>query len=499
MIKVSINILSLLLLLCLSNSCSKKVDLKPADTGSNNTTTHNASNNPNGYPTIVTVDCSQTQGNVMRIEQANVNSTTGALPGEKSRVWLQSLNHTTIRTWLALRTIYSKGYNYDYDGNIAAETSLAFLSTCTDSLLIALTAYTPSASYPLPDKGLPFQNFIKETVKYYKTKYPKIKYIQAGNEPDYNGELAADYYEVYKDYYKAINAANVELGLTGNNRILLSNGAFTSTTSFSGVITYTNQFLALYAADPDITKKLDFFSFNCYTDQSNPKIFETAKPQIISAMSTRGLPSIPVFVTEYGLVGGDFIPSAWTQADIMTAWAPAQLAKAFYLYEGGIDKVFNWCITHGTILNKSELADLTNAYANPYGNALVFCKELSSRITRIKATSTKLSDKGLGINAIASMGNSKGIAVLVWNFNYTNPVADQNINVQINNIPQTTFATGKLNTKVYIIDSKNNNIFNNSSQTSLKTIINDSYTLSGSLSIPLKLEQNAVALIVITP
>lgn len=449
---------------------------------------------------VITVDAGVSQGNVMRFEQSNVHSTTAALPGEPTRSWLQSLNHKTIRTWLALRTINNEGQNYKYDSGANVEPSLAFYSTCADSLLIALTAYNPTASLPLPGngKGTLFQNFIKQQIVYYKTKYPKIKYIQAGNEPDYNGETAASYYEVYKDYYKAVNAANAELGLAGNNTIRLSNGAFTSTTTFSGLVDYTNQFLALYAADTDPGKRLDFFSMNCYTEQNNPKVFETAKAQITAALASKGITPRQVFVTEYGLSGGNFIPAAWTQSITMSAWPAAQLAKAFYLYEGGADRVFNWAIAHGDILHKSEIADLANGYPNPYGYALMFGKEISDRVTRIKATSTKLTDKGLGINAVASMGNGKGMAVLVWNYNYTNFTPDQEIKVQINNIPQSLF-TGKMNAKVYYVDSKTNNIYNDPNAKALTASVTTAYDYSASLSVPLKLEGNSVALIVLTP
>ncbi len=476
---------------CVKNSSQPSIpempDLPPPSTGVN-------------ASSVVTVDCAVEQGAVMRLEQANVHSTTSQLPGEKSRLWLQSLNHNTIRTWLALRTIYNQGYDYKLSSGVPAETSLDFYSTCADSLLIALTAYNPTSSLPLPGggRGPAFQAYIKQVLVYYKTKYPKIKYIQAGNEPDYNGESAADYYEVYKDYYKGVNAANAELGLAGDKRMMLSNGAFTSVTVLGTLINYANQFLALYAADTDPEKRLDFFSINCYTDQTNQKVFETAKPQIISSMTAKGLPPVPVFVTEYGLSGGDYLPAAWTRAQIMTAWAPAQLSKAFYLYEGGADRVFNWAISHGDILHKSELADLNNAYPNPYGYALMFGKEISDRGMRVKAVSTKLSPQGLGINALASMGNDKGIAVLVWNFNYTNFTPDQEIKVTINNIPEVAFPE-KINARVYMIDSKNNNIYTNPAQQSLSFLTETAYDYNSTLAIPLKLEGNSVALIVLNP
>jgi hypothetical protein len=502
---LKVNFLYIVLLAMLAAGCSKKeatisggTTTPPTNTGGGTTTYPTAPNNPNGYPTVVTADCSQTQGNVMRIEQANVHSTTSDLPGPKAQAWLQGFHHNTIRTWLALSTINTDGYNYKYDSGATVESSLALYSTCADSLLIALTAYEATT---LPAKGTPLQNFITSTLLHYKTSYPKIKYIEAGNEPDYLGETVTDYYNIYKYYYTAVNAVNAQLGLTGNNRILLSNAPFTDSSTSGGNITYdfTNQFLALYKADTDPTKKLDFFSIHCYSNETTPSTFLTAKPQILNTMASLGLPAVPVFVTEYGMVGGSFIPSVWTESDIMTAWPAAQLAKAYYLYQGGVDRVFNWCISHGTILHKSELGDLTNAYPNPYGNALLFCKELSARVTRIKAASTKLASTGLGINVLASMGNSQGVAVLVWNYNYTNAVADQNINVQISNIPQTQFPNGSMTAKVYMIDSGNNNIFNNPTQNTLATTLNTTYAYSASLAVPLKLQQNSVALIVLTP
>jgi hypothetical protein len=495
--KITTKFLGLLLVVSIGFGCAKnspqptipEMPALPGGTGGPSATS------------AITIDCAQPQGSVMRFEQANVHSTTSALPGEKARKWLQDLKHSTLRTWLALRTINKEGYNYNYTSGVGAETSLTYYSTVTDSLLIALTAYTPSSSFPLPGngKGTAFQNYITQTLVYYKNKFPKIKFIQAGNEPDYNGESAADYYEVYKDYYKAINAANAQLGLSGTNRIMLSNGAFTSTTNFAALMSYTNQFLALYAADSDPGKRLDFFSMNCYTEQTNPKLFETAKSQVTAALAAKGITPRQVFVTEYGLSGGTFIPAAWVQAQLMTAWAPAQLAKAFYLYEGGVDRVFNWSISHGEIIHKSELADLNNAYPNPYGYALMFGREVADRGTRIKATSAKLSAQGLGINALAAMGNGKGIAAMVWNYNYTNFTPDQDIKVQFNNIPQTAFANGKINVKIYYIDSKNNNIYSNPTQQSLAVTSETAANYSATLSLSLKLEGNSVALITLNP
>jgi|GEM_PF-1005935 len=448
----------------------------------------------------VTVDCNQSQGSIFRFEQANTTSTTSPLPGDKSRIWLQGLHHKVVRVWIQLRYVKNKGYNYKYEGsNVPLEDALTYYSTISDSLLVCMSAYNGTAASPMPTAGANYQDFVKQTVIYYKNKFPKIKYIQVGNEPDYNGDAIDSYYPYYKDYYKGIAAANAALNLTGDKRILISNGPFTSTTTFGDMLPYTNQFLAKYAADTDPDKHLDFFSFHCYTENDNPKSISDDRTQLDNLMSNHGLPKIPVFITELGIYGGSYIPSAWTEVDAVTAQAPGQLAKLYNLYEGGIDRVFNWAIFHNTITRKSELADLQNAYTYPYGNALQCSSELSARGTRIQTALTKaLDSKGLGINSMAAMGNDKGIAVLVWNYNFTNTVADQSGNIMVKNIPKAMFPN-KIQRKVYLIDSRNNNFFNNSNQQSLTALSDDSFDYSASVGIPLTLEKNSVALVVLTP
>ncbi|MEJ7777955.1 MAG: hypothetical protein WKF68_00075 [Daejeonella sp.] len=323
-------------------ACGKKSPI-PAPVPVPPVVSPNGGANANLSNIAVTVDCSQSQGTLYRFEQANTTSTTSPLPGEKSRTWLKALNHKVVRVWIQLRYVYNNGYNYKYSSsNVPVEDALTFYSSVSDSLLVCMSGYDGTATEPLPAAGVNYQNFVKQTVVYYKTKFPKIKYIQVGNEPDYNGDPITVYYPIYKDYYKGIAAANAALNLTGNNRILISNGPFTSTTAFSALLPYTNQFLAKYAADTDPDKRLDFFSFHCYTENDNPKLLATDRGQIDNLMSTYSLPKIPVFITELGIYGGSFIPSAWPEADAVTAQPAGQIAKMYNLYESGIDRVFNW-------------------------------------------------------------------------------------------------------------------------------------------------------------
>lgn len=443
----------------------------------------------------IIIDYAVKQGNVMQIEKATVHSTTSPLPGEKSKLWLKNLHHKILRTWIQLRYVYNKGsinYNYKYqDSNVPVKDALQFYSQCADSLLIVLSAYNPTQAWPLP-QGENFKDFVKQTLIYYKTKYPRIKYIQVGNEPDAADETMATYYPVYKYYYRALNEANDALNL-GNNRMLISNGAFTS--NVPNMLVYADTFFKSYADDNDPAKKFDFFTFHSYGETNRPLELLDARKSIDNAMKKYNLPVIPVFVTEYGTTGGSDLPSGMTEENMVTMQPAGQLTKAFYLYEGGIDYVFNWSIYHGSLKYKSQLADLENAYTYPYGNAMLCSKEISDRKTRIKAESKKISSLGLGTHVLASASDDKGMAILVWNFNWRDELADNRLKVLVKNIPA---AYGqKIYSSIYIIDSKNNNYFNNRNQTTLTPTREDVYDYKNFLSIPLQLDKNSVAMILL--
>ena len=457
---------------------------------------------PDESTSTVVVDCSVQQGKMMQIEGANGSSTTSPLPGAASQLWLQGLETKVTRVWVQLVFVYNNGninYNYAYSGSgVGVEDALNFYSTTTDSLLICLSGHRNSGSFLMPT-GIAYQNFVRETILYYKRKYPKIKYIQVSNEPDSGGETMATYYPVYQHYYRGLNEANaillVEKG-PSYAPMLLSNGGFTS--NVPGMLAYAHNFFVSYKTDPDPNKKLDFFCFHSYGESNRPLELLTARSRIDSAMQSHGLPRIPVFLSEYGMVGGSSLPSGLSEAHTVTMQPAGQLTKAFYLYSGGIDRVLNWLIHHGTIQYKSQLLDIQNGYASPYGNALLLSKKLSDMKNRVKAESKGIDNVGLGIHALAANGNDKGIAVLVWNYNWTKTVADKDHEVLIKNISKKYF-TGKINSKIYVIDSKNNNYFINPTQTSLAVTTTQTHDYNSFLRIPVKLERSSVVLILLSP
>lgn len=453
--------------------------------------------------TAIEVDFNQEMGKVIDLSAFNGSSTTSKIPGAASENWLKQFNTKVTRVWVQLRFVYNNGnidYNYKYNGsNVPVEDAISFYSKTTDSLLVALSGHTSSSSYSMPT-GNEYVKLVKETVLHYKRKFPKIKYIQVSNEPDLNKETMATYYPVYKYYYKGLNEANAILKTEAENAgktynpILISNGAFTS--NVPNMLAYSQTFLDAYVADKETSKRLDFFSFNNYSESNRPKELLTAKTRVNDLMKANNLPAIPVFISEFGAVGGSSLPSNTTLAETVTLWPAAQLTKSFYLYEGGIDAIFNWVISHATLVQKSQLLDLDNATASPYGNMLVLSKNFSEYKTRIKATSNLIDDLGLGVHVLAAKQTEKGIAVLVWNYNWRYEKEDQEIMVTIKNFPTSQFGEN-LTTEIYLIDSKNNNFYINKSQNTLKQSFQLNQKTAATIQVPIILEKSSVALIVI--
>ncbi|HEU4628793.1 MAG TPA: hypothetical protein VFS08_03580, partial [Gemmatimonadaceae bacterium] len=267
----------------------------------------------------VVVDAARPIGPVMRLERASTHSTSSPLPGEATRTYLRALEHDVVRTWIQTRYVYNNGdvdYNYRYSGSgVGAEDALRFYASTAREVLIALSAYNPTSRWSMPE-GQALVDFLTETLVHYKSRYPNIRYIQVGNEPDHAHETMETYYPIYRAYYRAVNAANAKLHLGEDDRLLLSNGAFTS--NVPNMLRYADGFLAAYAADPDTAKRLDFFSFHSYGETNRPRELLTARQRIDAAMDAHGLPHIPVFVTEYGLYGGSTLPVRFTLADMVT-------------------------------------------------------------------------------------------------------------------------------------------------------------------------------------
>lgn len=457
-------------------------------------------------PSLITVDCGQPQGPVMEMHRYNGSSTTAAMPGDAAKNWLQQLNTKLVRVWVQLVYVYNNGninYNYTYSSNtMTVEDALSFYSSASDSLLLSMSGHRATGSFRMPT-GDAYKNLVRETLLYYKRKYPKIKYIHVGNEVDHSGETMATYYPVYQNYYRGLNEANAilktEYEAQGRSYDPILIGNSTITGNIASMLTYAETFVKAYAADANPEKKLDFFTFNSYGEANRPFELQSARSKINNMMNANGFPSVPVIISEFGIQGGFSLPSGVTLDQMVLMQPAGQLAKTFYLNEGGIKMACNWLVNHGTLIYKSQLLDVANAYASPYGNMLMLSKMMADRKTRVKVESKGLDNVGLGINALAAADPASGIAVLAWNYNWTRSVATKDILVGINNIPAAYFPGKKIRCDVYTIDSKNNNYYANPAQNTLSVTKQIDIDYAANVQVPVTMEGTSVSLIVLTP
>ena len=111
---------------------------------------------------------------------------------------------------------------------------------------------------------------------------PKIKYIEATNEPDYanEGVTPENYYQYYKIYYKAVNKVNADLNPESP---LLVGGP--SISQFS--LTWLKPFLDAYVEDPSPDKRIDFISFHgYYTKPESDYILFKDNPSLVNRITS---------------------------------------------------------------------------------------------------------------------------------------------------------------------------------------------------------------------
>jgi hypothetical protein len=97
---------------------------------------------------------------------------------------------------------------------------------------------------------------------------------------------------------------------------------------------------------------------------------------------------------------------------------------------------------------------------------------------------------------LASIADERGIAVLVWNFNWRLTPNDTTFNVLVKNIPHSAVGGGHVRRTIYLVDSKHNNYYTDPAQTELVPASSEVLDYASAISTPLHLERAAVALIV---
>lgn len=432
----------------------------------------------------------------------------------------QGLHGRTYRTWVDAERVNPVGTDtYDYTELYDYFDDISRLS---DNLLVVVdTRVSVRDNHLTPAQIKPV---IRNIMLHLKQRYPKIRYIEAFNEPDHNlaKEITPEQlYDYYKVYYEAVNEINREL----KPAIPLEVGgpAFMQYNE-----TWMRAFLDRYKADPSPGKRLDFLSWHSYGefpegtgDTSGPRAFRFYKtdpsevamhrPKIEAELRSRGLPvTIPSFITELGIYPG---PSFDSQSDarpdylIAAAGVPSLL---YWMMESPRTVPFNWVVRHFGEERKDQLVTRaskgqpmpvragedkpvpTNIFT-PYGNALAMMAKLKN--TRVTASSSAL-QAGKGVYALATKDRT-GAAVMVWNYQHT---GKQSYRVMLDMGGLPSNLRGKpLRQRTYRIDDKVSNYWANTATANLQMVSETTIVPTLRHSLTVDLSPNALELVVLEP
>ncbi len=146
-----------------------------------------------------------------------------------------------------------------------------------------------------------WKEIFKEAVVHYRQICPNLRYIEVCNEYALSGFIgctAEEYYEFYQTAYRAVNEANVELGLKDESRVLVGGPAVTG-----DIVGKVDAFLENFSEDTSPNRRLDFVSWHEYGKSYHGTAFREG--QVQGLLASHGLPTaMPMFVTEHDPVHG---------------------------------------------------------------------------------------------------------------------------------------------------------------------------------------------------
>jgi hypothetical protein len=355
--------------------------------------------------------------------------------GTDATASLDSLRLQRARVWLKYPDMAPVGGGAPvYDGG---EAYLDYWAARADRLLLNWqTGYDQFASQP----GFSLDAFVAAqaaALTHYKTRYPEIDLVEAENEDFGSGEGVAGYYVKYTVVYRVVAAVNqaIAAGRVPGPALKVGGPAIDVFSELR-----LGQFLDAYRADPRGDKRLDFVSYHQYlintgsgdwtATKDYPAVVAGERARVTQLLSARGLPVVPVHVTEIGIFPGTRASSLGFEADLHIQ--AAALASLHYHYCGQPGIVpFDWTVDHPENDRKDLFVDTGTGVPRPYLNALGMLSMLPG--TRYVAASDSLSARGTGVYGLAGADPAR-IAVMTWNYQWT-ATAGYDSRIVLGNLP----------------------------------------------------------------
>ena len=446
----------------------------------------------------VTVDCADAKGVLLRTEKYNNVSGkyTGAATRDTDYAFMNTsgLHAKILRVWVNETDIYNKTtgvYDYsaytDYFNDVSGILADTILINIIGKNIIESWDYTPAQCKPI----------IKNIIKYFKTNYSKVKYIEALNEPDlYGGTImnSSVVYSYYKIFYEAVNEVNAELSPAIPLKV---GGPALASFKYAGY-EWLTAMMDGYAADTSPNKKLDFLSFHTYSYKAAPKELDAVRGQIDNWLNARGLSTgIPTYITEVGVFpGADTSGTAGKDALVQAA---GMASCQYWILNSSKHVPFNWVMRHADHVRKDQIVTRPASYSDrltPYGNMMKMMGMMKTN--RVAASSNVMDADGLGMYGLAAT-DATGVSIMAWNYRHTGTL-DYNVAVNISNLPA-IFNGKNIRKKIYKIDQTTSNNFYDINNCNLQ-LISDVEVLNTGAALTVALgtmHENSLQLVMLTP
>jgi len=327
----------------------------------------------------------------------------------------------------------------------------------------------------------------KAAIKRYKTICPNLRYIEALNEfhlKAFGNLNTKQYYAFYRTFYQIVNELNAELKPA--LPLLVGGPATTGRPPDS----HLREFVALYAEDPDPTKRLDFLSYHYYGNQQWSEAAEFEK-RMTDLLDAHKIPSdIPMFWDEMGFTGTPWkvLPVA---RELNRLQATCVTAFQYYSRKNRKLHVLPWVTFHSpsqTALTQFLHAPDGTLRMAPFGMA-VKCWGMQKR-NELATESTGLREDGGGLGAMGTADES-GAAVLLWNHQSLACEAD----VTVAGLSE---ALGKgWRVRRYLVDSRHSNCYADQTKPVTLAAVEESGGSGSALTRRFVLEPYAVSLLLI--
>ncbi|MEV4171374.1 glycosyl hydrolase [Nonomuraea sp. NPDC049709] len=219
-----------------------------------------------------------------------------------------------------------------------------------------------------------WEEIVRTTLLDHKRRYPQIDSVMPwgeANQASSGNMTPSQFYPFYRAGYRAVNAVNEQLKPA--IPIIMGGPGISRPRP-----EWLNPFFALYAADQDKGKRLDFVCYQSYGLLDAPIQAQSERSRVQSMLGGAGLnPATPVWVTEFGLYGGDTdggadgrTPEEDLEHDQLVQAAGIAAVSRYYII-GKMNRPFQWVVHHGENLRKDMFVEGLDGVRLPFGHVVV--------------------------------------------------------------------------------------------------------------------------------